>query len=87
MADRFVTERIAFAVYQKRLRLGTLLSDIENWKEAEEAIKYFEDREAKRDYIWENKRKRWEYLYPLYLNLTGGYEEEKKKSIKEQESD
>lgn len=70
MADRFVTEKLAYAVHQKKVRLGTFLSADNDWAEAVEAIEYFEDREAKRDYVWENKRKRWEYLYPLYLNLT-----------------
>jgi hypothetical protein len=70
MINNFVIEKLAYAIHQKRVRLETYLSADEDWKEAIEAVKYFEDREAPHDYIWENKRKRFEYLYPLYLNLT-----------------
>jgi hypothetical protein len=77
MADNFVTEKLAFAVYQKRIKLGCHLSADEDWKEALDAIKYFEDREAPHDFWWEQERKKVEWLYPLYLSLTEGYEKDK----------
>lgn len=78
MADNFVIEKLAYMWYQAGIEYGYHLSKEDDWKKAVDAIKFFEDREAPHDYIWESNRKKYEWLYPLYLNLTDGYEDERR---------
>ena len=74
--DNFVIEKLAFAIYRRAIKNGCHLSNEDDWQKALDAVKYFEDRDKPHDYFWELERKKVEWLYPLYLGLTEGYEEE-----------